>query len=318
MINESVYTNIKEYYKFVKDSQFCEFGYATDFRRENINQDINVSFLGSVPVYSNSISDYFTNNQSNEIKNKFFEELEKFKNNPLGKFNYELDNFTSNFSLETLAIWLITSQERFSILSELIDIGLRIYGYSISFTEVARFNYKLLAAFNYDVCVTQEQSQRLYNRSKLSLNLPNARATLGFSWRVPDILATQSVLCCNKKDALDTLLKGYIELPQYESPAEAKELAKKLLNDDKWREEISLACNRMIEDKCRFELKFKNIQDKIGIKLLNESNKGKLIEYTPNFNFSSSNVHNRSCCEKVVTELTKCLPYFIAKKLLKD
>ncbi len=319
-LNESIYSNLREYYKFIKDSQFCDFGYATDFRRQNIDQDINISFLGSIPnVCFGNLHDYFMSVKSLPYKDAFFDALERFKKNTYGKFDMVLDNFQTNIPIETLAIWLITTKDRFMTLSNLTDLGLDIYGWKPSFVYAGMQNYELFKLYNPDICVTQEQSEFLYNRSKVSLNLPNARAQVGFSWRVPDILASQSVLLCNKRKDLDRLLKGYTKIPQYESPLEARDIAQKLLKDDVWRKDISIACNQMIEDKCRFEDKIRNIQVHTGI-CLESDKKGSHIFLTNKFKVNSdTNINKKKKKrkrDKILHEATKMLPYFIAKKLL--
>jgi hypothetical protein len=59
------------------------------------------------------------------------------------------------------------------------------------------------------------------------------------------------------------LTKGYVELPMFESPAEARELAVKLLKDDIWRKDLSKACQAVVEEKCRFEKKFALMEEVI-------------------------------------------------------
>ncbi|GAB7269608.1 hypothetical protein DZS_10010 [Dickeya ananatis] len=92
-----------------------------------------------------------------------------------------------------------------------------------------------------------------------------------FSWRVCDILASNAVLLSCPQPDLLKLSKGYVDLPTYESPAEARDLATKLLNDPVWRKDLALGSQQMIDDKCRFEPKFKLIQDAIpGVNMFSD------------------------------------------------
>jgi hypothetical protein len=68
-------------------------------------------------------------------------------------------------------------------------------------------------------------------------------------------------------------MKGYVDLPIYDSPQQARELAIKLLKDDEWRKDISLASQKMIEDKCRFERYFKGMEQAITGLDITSSNK---------------------------------------------
>ena len=312
-LNESIYTSLNKHYPFIKESQYCYFGYATDFQAKDIEQDINISFLGSIPNYTYNLAQYFIKESSNEIKEMFFNEFDIFKQDVFSHFNVKLPNFKSETLLETLAIFLLTTKDRFEILSELTDLGLAIYGYD-SFCLAGIYNYELLKAYNFDLCVTIEQSQILFNRSKISLNLPNARATCGFSWRVPDILASNSVLLSPDKKDLKTLMQGYAELPTFNSPAEAKDIAGKLLKDDVLRKELSQASKKMINDKCRFELKFKTMQEHLKINLFPDNiGSIKHLDEKEFFNIISIKSPKQN---KILRETSKALPYFVAKKIL--
>lgn len=312
-LNESVYGALKRYYPYIKEEQYCDFGYVTDFRALDIEQDINISFLGSIPNYTYNLSNYFITQSSNAIKADFFKEFDKFKDDVFSEFNYKLPNFNSKESLETLAIFLLTTKDRFEILSSLTDLGLLIYGYN-SFCNAGIYNYELLKAYNFDLCVTIEQSQKLFNRSKISLNLPSARATCGFSWRVPDILASNSVLLSPEKKDLTALMKGYADLPTFNSSSEAKELAQKLLKDNVWRKELAQASNKMIEDKCRLESRFRTISNQLNVQLISD-NKG-YIKYVDETDYILQIFTKGKKENKILRETSKALPYFIAKKIL--
>ena len=85
------------------------------------------------------------------------------------------------------------------------------------------------------------------------------------------------------------------------------------------KQEISIACNQMIEDKCRFEDKIRNIQVHTGI-CLESDKKGSHIFLTNKFKVNSdTNINKKKKKrkrDKILHEATKMLPYFIAKKLL--
>ena len=97
------------------------------------------------------------------------------------------------------------------------------------------YNYELFRRFDFSMSVSLAHATRNYNRSKISLNLPHAHAREGFSWRVCDILASNVVLLSNRQPDLLQLCKGKVDLPTYESKAEARDIAKALLADPVWR-----------------------------------------------------------------------------------
>ncbi len=321
-INEYHYKSLLNTFHDIKEKQLIPFGYVTDFHRKEIEQDINLSFLGSIPNHDLAISRYLRKMHSDELNRLFYNAIEEFRRHPDEKFSLDLPNFKSDLgiSLETVAVWLITCRDRFQLLSELFKHGLKLYGYS-SFLDCCIYNYEFINHYCNELCVTQEQSETLYNRSKISLNLPNARAVNGFSWRVPDILASQSVLLSFNSPDLHSLTKKYLDLPMYHSPEEAKELVKRLLKDDIWRHDISIACNEVVESHCRFEHYFQNIENATGIKIFNKGT-GSIHElykidenllYNQNIKYANK---KKNKLEQIKKELIKTLPYFIAKKIL--
>ncbi len=275
-MNDNVYYSLKRSFPSIKDEQFFFFGYATDFRARAIPQDINISFLGSIPNYSAELIHYFKRKGSNDLKNAFFKHFDKYKKDVHSSIDFELPDFHESNTLETLAVFLITTRDRFFTLSALTDLGLHIQGYD-SICDAGAYNYDILKAYNFDLCVSIEQSELLFNRSKISLNLPNARAIDGFSWRVPDILSSNAVLLSPKKSELVKLMRGYAELPMYESPSEARELAAKLLKEDNWRKDIVAASQKMIDEKCRFDNKLSEMQRYFNLPIVTDGVSGEIV-----------------------------------------
>ena len=274
----------------VRDERNILFGHATDLRAMNVEQDIDISFIGSIANWNHSLSSYFTNlhasrvagcypasGDENEIKDRFFFALDEFKKDPFHKFPYSLPVFDRRAgSEEKLAILLITANLRFSILSQLSDLGLKIFGQQFAFPDVMYYNYKLFRCFDFSLSVSSGHSTQNYNRSKISLNLPHAHAREGFSWRVCDILASNAVLLSNRQSDLLKLCKHRVDLPTYESAAEARDIARALLADPLWRSELSLACQALIDEKCRFEPKLANLESSISGVRLSTGDEGKI------------------------------------------
>ncbi|NHC08151.1 glycosyltransferase family protein [Azonexus fungiphilus] len=237
-------------------------------------QDIPISFVGSMGNWNKDIVEYFRKiphirglsfDEQNALKDNFLNLLRRFRNDPFMKIQKEdIPHMKGRFPMEVSLIHLITCLERFKSLSAMSDLGLSLYGYPYAYSEIVLYDEKLFGCFDFTPSVTLQDSTRLYNRSKVSLNLPHGHAREGFSWRVCDILASNAVLLSCKQPDLVGLSKGYVKLPMFESNAEAREMAIKLLKDKKWREDLSAASQQMIEDKCRFEPKFRLVEESIG------------------------------------------------------
>ena len=275
-------------------SQFCQafpdfpsehhivFGHASDLRARKYEQDISVSFIGSMGNWDKSSVRYFQKMSEkvikapqlypydiNELKEQYLQKLDEFIQNPLTPpiNNLPLWEKITNTNFSQSLTLTATCQKRFEILNQLTDIGLKIFSYPEGMADVLSYSKELFKCYDFSLSVTLEDSEKNFNRSKISLNLPHAQAITGFSWRVCDILASNACLVSDKRKDLEELMKPYIKLPMYETAAEAKELIKKLLKDDVWRQDIVSASQKMIDENCRFERKIMDIQNVTGIKM---------------------------------------------------
>lgn len=267
---EKVTKEYKERLKIPED-RILPFGYATDMVNIDIKQDTNITFLGSIGSFSDYITNYFnkviekpglSSEQKNSLKNEFFSNFDKIKENTLQNVDFNITGY-NNQMFQTAAILAITCKKRFETLCALSDLGLKIKGISGQWIKAFQYNYDLYKNFEYGYSISYEQNKITYNSSKITLNPPHANSSDGFSWRVTDILASNSALLSVKKKDLIDLSKGYIDLPMFESPLEAREIALKLLGDEKYRKDIVLACNKMMDDKCRFEKYLKLMEEYI-------------------------------------------------------
>lgn len=317
-VTDSHLESYKNYNLYIKQNRFIELGYITDFEPIDINQDINISFLGSIQNYDYTLINHLIHKKDDTLLRIINDNIDILKSNPTRKLNINLECFSGNSELSenTALLWMLTSNLRFDILSELLDQGIRIYGLP-TFLYCAMYNTKFLNSYSFQDLRLKREVETLYNRSKVSLNLPNARNTTGLSWRVSDILATNSVLLSNKSKDLDCLTKGYIELPTYNSKLEAKEILKKLLSDNTYRKEIVYACNKIVNDKCRFEHYMSNIETAIKIKLTNQ-NPGHIKElYFINNPFLNLRKLLKKFIKKSLpNKVINFLPYCIAKRCL--
>jgi hypothetical protein len=279
-----------ERFPFIDRDRVVLMGHVTDLNARELEQDINISFVGSIATWNLDFVNYFKSLHNynieygktydeNALKDAFFDELDRFKKNPHSDFHCPLPGFSpSILAPEQAAILLLTSKMRLDVLSALTDMGLSIFGVPDAYADTLVYNYDIFRCFDYTLHATMEDAETNYNRSKISLNLPHAHTKEGLSWRVCDILASNAVLLSCKQPNLVAMTEGYVDLPMYKSPAEARELAQKLLADDAWRKDLREGCQRMINDKARFEHKFKIFEDHIdGLTLLNgqDSNEGK-------------------------------------------
>ncbi|MDJ0625424.1 MAG: hypothetical protein QNJ31_03560 [Candidatus Caenarcaniphilales bacterium] len=322
--SNDTFKSIPEWFPLIKKDQLHMFGHATDLKAQKIEQDINISFVGSIGNYSHKLIDYFkflegrlrrdsSTLDPNKIKNDFYESLDEFIKDPLKSFEYYFYDgaIYKDSPIEPQIILMLTCKQRFQILSELTDLGLKIFGFPGSWSETIQYDYELFRCFDYNLSVSLDHSTYNYNRSKISLNLPHGHACEGFSWRVCDILASNAVLLSNPQPDLVKLMRGYVDLPMYQNKSEARELAIKLLKEKNWRKEISLASQKMIEDKCRFEKKFHEMQQIFsGIQLFTDK-KGNLDSLSIDDCSNKILYKYKVCLNFAVQQIKYCLPYLV-------
>ena len=254
-----------------KDDQVLYVPPATAVRKRDVEQTMNVSFLG-IRLYHKSR--YFNYAKTHEYAPAFGKMVEEFLNT--GNYQYrELfdnqfakDNPELVFSLEDL---LPLFDYRWLILSNMLDLGLTISGYKSRWDDAAEFMPQLVAAYDPRRVWTLEDNINFYNASKISLCpiSPQAQGS-GFSWRVFDIMASNACLLMTTSSDLATLTKGQVDVPMFDTPWQARDLAKQLLADDARRKEIVEASQRYVDKNARWIHRFRQIQDVTGIRIASE------------------------------------------------
>ncbi len=235
----------------------------------NMKQDKNISFIGTNFYYHSQLRS--TNISQEEL-------LQQISDN---KNYYDYKRNISD---------LMTSQDRLEYLGVLTDLGLNIYG-DDTWLDVSKYSYKIAKCFDATPMKTQEDNQRVYNQSKISININHAQATKSFSWRVPDIMASNSCLVTSYSEDWENLFGKYIsdEVKSaiiYEDRYDLRKKCIKLLEDERLRMRCVKECQNAIEENGRWHHRIKKIESFLKIDLLNESDiKGK-IDLITNKKFS--------------------------------
>jgi spore maturation protein CgeB len=304
-----------------EDQNFCV-GYATTLESKPMTIESNIIFIGTIG-YTDNIKNYLKHICDNAGLAKLRKSYEQIKKSP---FNYSEENFIENQLKVSDYFYALTSNNRIKTLDSISDLGLKVLGYPHNFFEVVPYSMNLAFCFDYSSVTTMDETAKLLNSSKISLNLYHAQAVTGFSWRVADIMASNSCLISpNKPDLVK--FNPYIKIPTFETPEEARELCIKLLKDDVWRKDIVDASHKAIEKHGRFEHMFKTMEEIIGVKLLNnkvDQNKKYLIFLQVNdfCNIATSasfvvstKIQNSKIVQKFMIKILKLIPKTILRKL---
>ncbi|MES2960902.1 MAG: glycosyltransferase [Pseudomonadota bacterium] len=306
MASEDFITMAKEY--FGKKMRSLEMLYfATDFVAEKIEQDKNISFIGTdfhfsgVPFQDFIISKDFTPQVKKDLK--LF--LESYKKDVLLDPKSHLKKLGLDSQLlkkisHTDLLNLISSNFRMQTLQAVSDLGLSLYG-SKTWRNHCDYSIDMALAFVDEEISSAKENQDVYNSSKISINISHSQAGKAFSWRVRDIMACNSVLVSDPREDLVTQFGKYVKIPTYENAFEARKICQKLLADQKWREEIIEGSQLAIEEAHRFKHRIKDIEQITGVALTSASS-GILTSLDANDFIWSPNTESGPVMVKIVAE----------------
>ena len=237
---------------------------------ENIEQTTNISFLGSSFWSSSSISPWnvFQRTEHTEQEYEDFKRIaEKIAANPF-------DESLSAFLPENLPLssWImpLSADYRSRVLSEVADLGLKIYGPK-SWAQDFGSDMNLTLAYRQQTLYSVKHNQDLYNASKICLNINHVQAVNSFSWRVCDIMASNGCLVSQEKSVLQERFPN-CRIPTFSNKYEAREICKKLLENEAMRQDIVAACQEEINAKYRFKHVLKILEQATGVCLSQQSN----------------------------------------------
>lgn len=210
-----------------------------------------------------------------EYKKNFDCDIETIVNEFYLKYHYK-PTFKVN---SDLFCWHFAGQERLKYLSVLTDLGIEIFGN----------NWKSIGAcFDMDISLNSQEGtidsynilNNLYNTSKISVNFSHPQAPTGVSWRVFDIMASNSCLLVEDKPDWREYFEPYLSNETinsviYKDRFDMRTKAIKLLNDEDLRLRCVADLNNAIEKNGRWVHRFTELQKLTNIKLVNvEPKKG--------------------------------------------
>ena len=254
---------------------------ATTLRNEDLPLTQNISFIGN--HFTDAIqfhSDHFKDNI----------EIMKFIRSELAK-NYHADAdqllskyvsakqqlVTPSLSKQFMRVWQSVKLlnypgiDRIQHLSNLADLGLSIYGPS-SWKDMAGYYPNVAVCYNPEKIKSLEENARVYNSSKISVNISHPQATSAFSWRVMDIMASNScVLTEYKKDwqelfgiyLSDEVRNAIVYVDKYDMRTKAV----RLLENEELRKKCVKGCQDAIEKNGRWKVRLEKIGKILGIEL---------------------------------------------------
>ena len=318
--------NIKKYKLFTSDTLYPlyrDFGFsnhqisiidsATAVEKKTIVQDVNISFLGTVFYSTGKIKQLLLKNNDNQMVNKLVLEYLNEEN-----FDYEglLKKYSNNFEdfkLNSMDLYPLFDLRVYTLLA-CLDFGLKICG--TRWEEYIDTFPFLYTAFDKSIIWSLEENIEFYNRSKISLSITHPQGKdVGYSWRCFDIMASNACLVTSKSSTLQKMTRGIVDIPMFHTPFEARAICQELLKDDRARKQIVDSSQKFVNDHCRWEHRFKDIENILNIKLINKSKKG-TVDFINRFHLPQRNNLNKTSLS-FKYKMYYNLWTFLNKKLIK-
>ena len=242
----------------------------TEICAEDMEQTINISFIGSkLEPNPKFLTDRFGRMQPNREEREMYcrcvEEIQKNPQITAEELIYHLQIMSEKVAVCLVIpeiLMYLSDEKRIHVLSALVDMGLELYG-TTSWREEYYYDYRLNLAYNGKVYSLAE-NQKIYNSSKIGINISHVQAVSGFPWRVMDIMASNACLVTDYHSDFDRLFPG-LKLPIYHSEYEAREICQSLLKDESRRKEIVAQCREVIDKKYRFKHLLKRMEECSGV-----------------------------------------------------
>ncbi len=268
-----------------KSSRMIMMPTATNIRAENLEQNTNISFIGTNFNFTHKFKEHFLKESDQKLTEKFRQFYDLYKNNSrdgivgnLDKLGFKQDVVEKIGDLDLLNI--MSGNKRVQTLAAIADLGLELYGHD-NWIDVVDFSFELMLSYKREKIVTAKQNQDLYNRSKIAINLSHEQALDNFSWRVRDIMASNACLVSDYRKNLEVYFGKYVKIPTFNNAFEARDLCQKLLKDESWRSEIVKGCQLAIEEEHRFSYRLRDMEQALGVKLLNDGRDGSITFLNP-------------------------------------
>jgi hypothetical protein len=295
-------SNSKDLYKNILGANITDKNYlfsptATNFKSDtSIKPRINISFIGS-NFYRNFLEDRIITQEERDSILATAKEIRK---------NYYFQDNSIDTNLINCTKYFLAGQERLKYLSMLIDLGLEIYS-NTDWKELFTYDLELVNCYNKKIIITKQENQDLYNSSKVSINLSHLQAVNSYSWRVPDIMATNSCLVMENKVDWHMTFGNHIsdavkKLIIYSDQYDMRNKCIKLLQDEDLRLRCVEECQSAIEKNGRWSTRIKNIESFLGMNFdyTNESNFDSLTEVSETISYINSRLEEDRANEEAV------------------
>lgn len=260
----------------INNKNYLYFPPGTSIKSQKLKKIFNISFIGSnfFPLRIPNEDFFYSKNAI-----KLFKKYKKnYYYNCNKEFKGDIKNREEYLSIcETIRAFYV-GQDRLKHLSVLTDLGLTFFGVRW-WNKIAYYDFDIASCFNPKKITTIADNQWVYNSSKISINISHPQAKSSFSWRVMDIMASDSCLLTEYKKDWDELFGKYIskevkEAIIYNNRYELRQKCITLLNNENLRNMCIKELQNAIKKNGRWSKRLLKLQQftKVSIVKINNIN----------------------------------------------
>ncbi len=244
-----------------EEGQILHLKLATSLKSENMPQDKEISFIGTKFGIDQTL---FKKNTSAALLKAYHRFLESR--------TYDYKTFFDDETLTNEDVWNFFDLRNI-ILTALTEFDLHLYG--VGWDSLKDHLPQLYACFEKRLIFSLRHNQDIYNSSKICLSISHPQAQgQAYPWRIMDIMASNGCLVTQYSSQLKEETAGWVDLPMYHTPTEARDLCAALLRDEPRRREIVEASQKYVEANARWPARIKQIGDFLNIGLTGARSEG--------------------------------------------
>ncbi len=265
-----------------KNDQIFYLPPGTSVRKDDeMIQTMNISFLGQRRYFlSTKLKECIQEGKDLDKLYQIYLDFLKTHEYSYEKIYQRNMAYSSDIQMSDTDLWPLFDQS-YLIFANLVDLGLHLGGHESGWREIVDFVPQLALIHSKTKIFSLKENQDFYNASVLSLCPMHPQAQgKGYSWRCYDIMASNACLVSSYSSELKEKTRGFVDLPMFHTPMEAREICKDLLENKEKRKELVLASQDFIEKNGRWIDQIKKMEQILGMKLIYSDKQGTVKKLT--------------------------------------
>lgn len=245
--------------------------FFTAVQAENIEKKHNICFIGTKfrNSYKHCFNNFMETNPTDEEREEFKNLMLKLQDNVFISKEELFKNTTSQKILSTFkpydVTFMLSDYRRIDVLSAIADLGINIWGTPNWASDFYNEPW-LILNFHKKAVYTIKHNQDIYNSSKIGINIGHLQAKNGFPWRVFDIMASNACLVTEYHGDFSRYIPN-LKLPYFSNTWEAREICKKLIENENYRLDIVAQSQEFVNKNYRFINTLKIIENHLNMSL---------------------------------------------------